>query len=125
MDTVSIFFGVLCGLAISRPINYLVGLGKVLAWLQVAEKTAILLLQQSASASKKVNELKYKQMEDGGFSQRQIDIQRGLDENLMESWAKSSVTNLLNSYSDRFRATIPYYDWATALNHLEKLNKGK
>jgi hypothetical protein len=123
MDLTTIAFGVLVGLALSRLVNFFIGLGKVLIWLQDAEKTALQLLFSAAESASYIQNMKYEQMERLGVDVEQIKLQKQIDDEIYRTWRETAILSLLNSYTERFSKNRTFYDWESAIKAYNKINE--
>ena len=115
-----------CGFFIARVISGALNLVQGFTALKQAEFDCLRILGSAAEATAFLQQTRKQIIEDPEVAneiKNQLKIQSNIDEYVFNTWKKTTIENLILIYPIRFRRSLKFSDWPTAMSHLTELHK--
>ena len=94
--------------------------------LKQAEFDCLRILGTAAESTAYLQETRMRLIEDSEVPneiKNQLKVQSNIDEHVYRTWKKTSIENLILMYPARYRRSLRFSDWPTAMSHLIELYK--
>jgi len=111
------------GVTFTKTFTFLTTVGYSLQILKGCETIALRLASDAAEDVEFIHEVKYKSMRDIGLDDRQIEISKVLDNQVLKAWKDLVIKKIISSYPDSYRSSLLYSDWAGAKKYMREVSK--
>ena len=71
-----------------------------------------------------LQELKFKQMHDAGFTEKQIRQFQKVDDQFLTNWKDIAIISIVKRAPRHFKSMLPFHDWNSATRFLNNTLKG-
>ena len=120
------FISFIIGIFFNSFFGYLYGLGHSSIMIKRTISDSLLILAKNVQSVYEINQLKYLALEMAGKDERYSKFQKNLDDRELSSMKNTAIRNFLNSIPHRYDHVIPFHDWVSAMNYLDKeIKKGE
>ncbi len=91
--------------------------------LLVTETTlhCLLLFQRASEDVAFIRKMKYDHLEEVGIEDSQVEEIKELDERTYLNWKNSAIINFISVYPRKFRNSLVFYDWSSAMKALDDI----
>ena len=72
-----------------------------------------------------LQELKYKQMHDAEFTEKQIRQFQKVDDQFLTNWKDNAIISIVKRAPRHFKSMLPFHDWSSATRFLNNTLKGE
>ena len=114
---------VIMGMAIWAMITMAFGVCAAIAYIKQVEKTALVMLATVIQDIEYIKMLKYKTMVEEEVNENTIKVTKNIDEENFRRWKEVTIKNLISVYPDKYKSTIKYHDWKSAMEWLQAQTK--
>jgi|TARA_R100001530_G_C4287621_1_gene147189 hypothetical protein len=97
---------------------YLTRLFEIVHMWRVFQETLVRIILMLAFTHENIEflrELKRKQMDESGFTKKQIQEFEEVDDKTLTNWKNSTIMSLVNTAPPRFRTMMPFVTWEEAM----------
>ncbi len=110
----------LVGFIVSDIIGRVASLSRSYLIFKQAELDCLMLIGSAAEDYSYMKELNKQSLETALSSDRrnEIIIQANLAEHSFSTWKRAAIKNVVSNYPVRFKRTLKYHDWQTAMGYL-------
>ena len=111
------------GVLFNSFFGFIYGLGHSTLMIKRAISDSLLVMAKNIQSVYEINQLKYMALEMAGKDERFIQFQKSLDEKELSSMRNTVIRNFLNSIPPKYDNIIPFHDWVSAMEYLDKTIK--
>ena len=114
------------GFVVARLFSYLNSVVQSYLLIKQAEFDCLRMLGSAAESMAFFAEIRKKLIADNDLPseiKNQIKIQANIDGHLVKTWKRAAIDNLVSCYPARYRRSLQFHDWESAMLRLTELYK--
>ncbi len=109
-----------CGIITNIFWNHLLGLGTGIMMVRTVISDCLMVVAKNVQSVYEINELKYMSLEMSGKDERFIEFQKTQDKMELSSLRNTVIRNFVNAIPSRYDKYVPFNDWGSAMDYLDK-----